>query len=289
MRSRKFSKIGTFSASHCHKNTEICTGCHHFKVVMTALSQAVHSGYQEPSSQIRSSKFVLLSLSTFSNAAIHSSHTSISLFRLALYTLSLSLYMYSNSSIFVSEYLGVSVSPSLFYPGLPRCGWQSDSSNFWFSSLVSTFFAWEVGITRSSMISNGSNENPERGSECFGAANDAGMPKTFRTPFCVFETSINLLCTAYPRWKNAARFPAKYLFQIHCQLFYSVIAASFETQGSRKCTQGLGKVTTMQTTLPRYWACAAVKNTLWWWGFGIMHACKYAVTEVTYGYSFLLW
>lgn len=146
---------------------------HNLKVVMTAPSQAVLSGYQSLTFRIWNPRFAFFSLHRLSNAQIHPRQMSSSALRYALHTRPLLLSMYPKSSFFVNKYL---VFPALL-SSLPRHFTQCFTirlHNPQLFSFCSTFSSGKLDITRWNIVYN-----------------DAGHSKIFSTSMKIYEASGN--------------------------------------------------------------------------------------------------
>lgn len=185
MKSWTCSKTTTFSPGSYHKETKIFTRHHNLKVGMAALSQEVHSRYQEPSSRIPNPGSCFLTLYGFSSAPIHLDQTCSAAFRFPLHTRPLSVSTYSNNSFIANDYhTGPASLPHFSRLSTPRFTIGFHSLRF--SSYFSTFSLTKESIIRSNVAYNGSN------------ANDAGHTNTFSTSVGIIEASVNPSSIAYP-------------------------------------------------------------------------------------------
>lgn len=202
--------------------TGISTRRHSLKVVMTALSQAVYSHYQEPSSRIWNPNLLLSALSRFCNILIHSSSNPSFALRFLFHTRPVSASMYSNNSYFVDEDPAVRTSLSSL-SGMPTPWFTVSFHKFQFYFFFSTSYTEMVSITSSHIVCNGSTNTilvarayltalPESSKHsqilqiprfCYGTTQRFFQKNLFSRCFVCFSPPLSLLVSKFGLWGGA--------------------------------------------------------------------------------------
>lgn len=109
---------------------------------------------------------------------------------------------------------------------------------------------------------------------------DTGHSNTFSSSVRIFEASANPSCVMYRRWYGTALFPAEYGLLIPCLLFSSTAAAGLESCASKRSDRSLESVQRFITRFEKKFICVAVKKHSRVMPFGMMHACRFADTDM---------